>query len=101
MTTWSIVIIASLAVAATKLIGYLVPPKLFEPPRIRRSIELLPAALLSALIVTQTFSTGQALTIDARAVGLVVAALLYWVRAPFIVAVVAAMAATALVRLFF
>jgi branched-subunit amino acid transport protein len=35
-----------------------------------RLIVLLPAALLSALVVVQTFADGQALALDARAAGL-------------------------------
>jgi hypothetical protein len=42
---------------------------------------------------------GQAVVLDARLVGLVVAGLALWRRAPFVVVIVLASAATALVRL--
>lgn len=99
MTAWTIVLAASVACLALKLLGYAIPPRLFEPPPVRRSTELLPAALLAGLIVTQTFSIGQQLVVDARVAGLGAAALLYAVRAPFLVAVVAAAVVTALLRL--
>ena len=64
----------------------------------RRIGALLPVALLSALVATQTFTTGQELTLDARAAGLAVAAAAVLLRAPFLVVVVGAAGATALVR---
>ncbi len=60
---------------------------------------LLPAALFSALVVVMSVTDGTALSVDARVVGVVAGAVAVWRRAPFIVVVVAAMAATALVRL--
>jgi hypothetical protein len=66
--------------------------------RARRIGALLPVALLSALVATQTFATGDELTADARAAGLAVAAAAVVARAPLLVVIVAASAATALVR---
>ena len=48
--------------------------------------------------MTSTVASGKDLVVDARVVGLAVAALALRFRAPFVVAVVAAAAATALVR---
>ena len=62
-------------------------------------VDLLPAALLAALTVVSTLSDGRALTVDARVVGLLVAGLALWRRAPFVVVILLASAATALVRL--
>ncbi len=50
------------------------------------------------LIATQTFADGRHLTVDARAVGLAAAVAAQALKAPFIVVVVVAMGATALVR---
>lgn len=61
-------------------------------------VALLPAALLPALIVVQTFTLGRSLRLDARAVGLAVACLAVWRRAPFAVVMVAAAASTAATR---
>jgi hypothetical protein len=59
---------------------------------------LLPAALLPALVVVNTFAGDRQLVVDARAAGLAVAVVASWRRAPFVVVVVAAAATTALVR---
>ena len=69
------------------------------PVRVRRLVDLLPAALLAALAAVATFGDGSALVLDARAAGLVAAGLALWRRAPFVVVVLVAAAVTALVRL--
>jgi branched-subunit amino acid transport protein len=53
-------------------------------------IVLIPAALLSALVVVQTFASGKDLVLDARAPALAVAALALALRASMIVVLVAA-----------
>jgi hypothetical protein len=63
-----------------------------------RLAALLPAALLPALVVVNTFAGDRRLVLDARAVGLAVAVVATWRRAPFIVVVTAAALSTALVR---
>ena len=68
------------------------------PLRVQQVVDLLPAALLTALAIVSTVGDGRAIVLDARAVGLLVAGLALWRRAPFVVVVVAASAATALVR---
>jgi branched-subunit amino acid transport protein len=78
--------------------GLLVPAGTLERPLVRRLAALLPVALLAALTAQQTFSTGQALTLDARAAGLAAAAVALLLRAPFLVIVGAAVAVTAGVR---
>jgi hypothetical protein len=60
----------------------------------------VPAALISALIVMNTFSTGTELVLDARAAGVGVAAVAAWRRAPLILVIVLGAAVTALVRQF-
>ncbi|BEP13767.1 hypothetical protein acdb102_20780 [Acidothermaceae bacterium B102] len=97
-TTWTAVLVASLISYGLKLSGYLVPARLLQHPVAARIAPLLPAALLAALVVVQTFSAGARLTVDARVVGLAVAALALVLRAPFLVVVVAAAATAALVR---
>jgi hypothetical protein len=62
-------------------------------------IPLLAPALLAALVITETFGNpGRSLVLDARAGGLVVAGIALWRRAPLYVVVLAAAAATALLR---
>ncbi len=100
MTIWQIVILASIAVFAIKLVGYLVPPSLIEKPTPARIANLLTVALLSALIVVQTLGAGQAIVIDARVPALIVAAGLFALRVPFIIVVAAAAVVAAGIRAF-
>lgn len=95
---WAAVLAGSVGCYALKLAGVSLPERVLADARMRRIGVLLPVALLSALVATQTFTTGRDLTIDARAAGLAVAAVAVLVRAPFLVVIVAASTATALVR---
>lgn len=90
MTIWQIILVASIAVLAIKLLGYLVPPSVLEKPTAARTANLMTVALLSALIVVQTIGDGQAVTVDARLPAIVVAAGLLALRVPFILVIVAA-----------
>lgn len=100
MTLWHTVLIASVIVCAMKVVGHSVPSTLIDGPRPRRIIDLVTVSLLAALIAVQTFGQGQALTIDARVPAVVVAIVLFWLRAPFIVVIVVAAALAAVLRRF-
>jgi hypothetical protein len=100
VTVWQIILLASIAVLALKLVGYVIPASVLEKPLPARIAGLLTVALLSALIVVQTLGAGQAIVVDARVPALVVAAALLAVRAPFIVVVAAAAVTAALIRAF-
>jgi branched-subunit amino acid transport protein len=67
-------------------------------PEARRALDLVAVPLLAALILAQTVSAGDRLTLDARAPALAVAAVLVWRRAPFLVVVLVAAATAALLR---
>jgi branched-subunit amino acid transport protein len=95
---WAAVLLGSAGCYVLKLAGMSVPERVLADDRVRRIGALLPAALLSALVGTQTFTTGHDLTVDPRAAGLAVATVAVLVRAPFLVVVAASAAATALVR---
>ena len=82
-----------------KLAGLSVPPRVLERPLVERIADLLPVALLSALIAVQVLGSGRAVVLDARLVGLGAAVVALLLRAPFIVVVLAAAAAAAVVRL--
>ena len=99
MTIWQTIILASIAVLALKLVGYLVPPSLVEKPIPARVANLLTVALLAALIVVQTLGGGKGIELDARVPALLVAAGLYALRVPFIIVVAAAAVVAALIRL--
>ena len=68
------------------------------PTRVQTVVDLLPAALLASLALVSTVGAGSSIVLDARLVGLIVAGLALWRRAPFVVVIVLASAATALVR---
>ena len=99
MTTWQIIILASITVFALKLLGYLVPPSVLQRPRPARIANLTTVALLSALIVVQALGAGSHIVIDARVPAVLVAAGLLAVRVPFILVVIAAAATAAAIRL--
>jgi branched-subunit amino acid transport protein len=96
---WAAVLGAAVGCYLLKLAGLSVPPRILERPLVERIADLLPVALLSALIGVQVFSDGQSLVIDARVVGLGVAFVALLLRAPFIVVVLLAALSAALVRL--
>jgi hypothetical protein len=61
-------------------------------------IALLAPALLAALVLTETFTHEQELTVDARAAGLGCAAVAVLMRAPLLVTVLVAAVGAALTR---
>ena len=69
------------------------------PTSLQALVDLLPAALLASLAVVSTVGAGTSVVVDARLVGVVVAGLALWRRAPFVVVIVVASMATAAVRL--
>jgi hypothetical protein len=99
MSTWTAVLVASAGCFVLKLVGWAVPGRVLDNPRVRHTVVLLPVALLAALVVVQAFATGRHLELDARAAGLVVAAVAVLLRAPFLVVVLAAALTASLVRL--
>jgi branched-subunit amino acid transport protein len=67
------------------------------PPAAERLIVLLPAALLSALVVVQTFASGRELVLDARVAGVAAAIVAIALRASvLVVLLVAALTAAGL-----
>ncbi|MFF7391399.1 AzlD domain-containing protein [Streptomyces scabiei] len=98
MNVWIAVLATAVGCYAVKLIGLMVPEGVLERPAVRRLAALLPVALLAALTAQQTFATGHDLVVDARAAGLVAAALALLRRAPFLIVVAAAVLVTAGVR---
>ena len=68
------------------------------PPMLDRCVELIPAALIAALVVKDTFSVGQQLQIDARVAGVAAAVIAAWRKAPLIAVIVIGAAVTAALR---
>jgi branched-subunit amino acid transport protein len=101
MTLWAAVLISSALVYSWKLFGYLVPEKLVSSPKIKELASLLTVALLAALVGIQTFGSTEGVSLDARVPALILAAVLFYLRLPFIVVVIAAALVAALIRLVF
>ncbi len=95
---WAAVIIVGASAMALKSAGPVVVGGRPLPPRIMLLVGALAPALLAAFVVTNTFGYGSNLTLDARAVGLVAAALAILFRAPLLATIVVAAAATAIAR---
>ncbi|MFJ4039241.1 AzlD domain-containing protein [Microbacterium sp. NPDC090007] len=98
MTLWTAVLTASLVCVALKATGYLLPAHWLDAPRPARIADLLTVALLAALVVVQTVAAGPAIVVDARLPAVGVAAVLLWVRAPFLIVVAGAAVTAALLR---
>ena len=69
------------------------------PSRFKTMALLLPTPLIAALVVTSAFTADNAVTLDARVVGVVAAGVALWKKLPFVVVVVLAAFATAMFRL--
>jgi hypothetical protein len=92
------VIIASLAVFSWKMLGFLIPQK-WITDGIRAFSERVTVVLLTALVAVQTLVTGNQVEFDARVPALGVAAILFALRMPYIVVVIAAAGTAAGLRL--
>jgi branched-subunit amino acid transport protein len=86
---WVAVLASATIAFLLKLSGHALPRRLLDDRRVREVLAAVTIALLAALVAVQTLTTGTSLVLDARTVALVVAAVLLWRRAPFIVVVVA------------
>lgn len=97
---WVAVLAASAGCYLLKLAGLAVPARWVEGARTSRVADLLPVALLAALVVVQTVGgSGGRLVLDARLAGVAAGVLAVLLRAPFLVVVFVAAATAALVRL--
>ena len=96
---WLAVIGAGVGCYLLKLAGLSIPPRVLEHPVVERVADLIPVALLAALVAVQVLADGPALVLDARLAGLGAAFVLLLLRAPFLVVVFGAAVVAALVRL--
>ena len=96
--TWTLVLLLAAAAYSFKVLGLIVIGRRQLPSTLERCLALITAALIAALVVTDTFGDGKDLVIDARAAGVAAAALAAWRRAPLIVVIVVGAAVTATVR---
>lgn len=101
MLTWTVVIALALGVYGQRAIGavFLRADKLPEPAK--RVLDKLPIAVIAAVIALTTVTAGGSLMVDAKLAGVAAAGLCAWRKLPMLVAVIAAAATTALVRVLF
>jgi branched-subunit amino acid transport protein len=99
MTVWIAILATGLGCYGLKLAGLVVPQRMLENAHVRRFSELVPVALLTALIAVQALAHGRSLTLDApRLAGLAAAVAALLLRAPFLVVLIVAAIVTAGLR---
>ena len=96
--TWTGVLVLAVGAYALKALGVIGLGGRPLPARVEAIVPLLPIALLSALIVVQTFSEGRDLVLDARVPGVAAGAVAVVLRAPFLLVITLAAAVTATLR---
>ncbi len=96
---WAAVFTAAAGCYLLKLLGLSVPDRVLQHPVVARVADLIPVALLAALIAVQVFADGSRLTVDARLAGLAVAVVALLLRAPFLAVVTVAALTATLLRL--
>ena len=96
--TWTFVFALGATAYSFKVLGLVLVGERKLPPTLDRCIALIPAALIAALAMKDTFSVGQHLQLDARAAGVAAAVIAAWRKAPLIAVIVIGAAVTAVVR---
>jgi uncharacterized membrane protein len=99
VSLWIWILLASALAYATKLLGYLLPEKWMKNPRMSRLAGTLTIGLLASLTMVNTFAMGQKLAVDARIGALLAAGVALWLRAPFLLVVLAGALAAAGLRM--
>ena len=101
MSVWIAVLATAAGCYLLKLGGLVTPQRVLEDPRVRRFTDLVPIALLTALIAVQALSPeDRTLELDGpRLAGLAAAVVALMLRAPFLVVLVAAAGVAAGLRL--
>jgi branched-subunit amino acid transport protein len=95
---WIAILLTSAGCYALKYLGLSVPQSWLTLPRLIRITGLMPIALLTALVVVNTFATGKSLTIDPRSAGIAVAVGALLLRLPYPVVVLGAAFTSALLN---
>jgi branched-subunit amino acid transport protein len=96
--SWWLVLWLSAGAYAFKVLGLVVLGGRQLPAVVNRCLALIPAALLAALIMKDTLTSGQDIVLDARLVGVSVAAAATFRRLPLTAVLVLGVGSTALVR---
>jgi branched-subunit amino acid transport protein len=96
---WIAVIVVGAATMLFKAAGPVFLGRRQLPARLHAVVGLLAPVMLTALVVTQTFASDGALSVDARVPGVVAGAIAVWRRVPLILAMAIGAAVTGIVRL--
>ncbi|HQY13262.1 MAG TPA: AzlD domain-containing protein [Ilumatobacteraceae bacterium] len=96
--SWGFVFALGVTAFAFKVLGLVLVGDREMPPVLDRCLALIPAALIAAIVVKDTFSIGQHLQLDARAVGVGAAAIAAWRKLPLVAVIVIGAATTAALR---
>ena len=96
---WTAIGVTAVGCYLLKLAGLSIPGSVVEHPVVHRVADLMPVALLAALVAVQVFADGAGLALDARVAGLAAAVVALLLRAPFIVVVAVAALTAAGLRL--
>ncbi len=96
---WAAIAVTAVGAYLLKLAGLSIPATVLEHPLVHRIADLLPVALLAALVAVQVFGAEQSLVLDARAAGLGAAVVALLLRAPFIIVVLVAALTAGIVRM--
>ena len=96
--TWTFVVALAATAYGFKVLGLVLVGDRQLPPMLDRCLALIPAALIAAIVVKDTFSIGQQLQLDARVAGVAAAAIAAWRKAPLIAVIVIGAAVTAALR---
>ena len=96
---WAAVLLAGIGCYLLKLAGLSLPERVLSHPTVERVADLIPVALLAALVAVQVVADGTSLTLDARFLGLAFAVVALLLRMPFLVVVVGAAVVAARARL--
>jgi uncharacterized membrane protein len=99
-SAWVTVIAIASATIVIKAAGPVILGGRQLPPAVLNVVALLPAALLAALVAVLTFQANGSLVLDARLIGVAVAAVAIWLRTPILIVVLLAAAVTAAARAF-
>jgi branched-subunit amino acid transport protein len=97
-TVWVTIALLTIGTVAIKAVGPVALGGRDLPPRLGGVVARLAPALLSALVVVETFGRDHALGINESAAGLLAAGLALAARLPMVVAVIIAAAVTAGLR---
>lgn len=96
--SWAFVFLLGATAYGFKVLGLVVVGHRTLPPVLDRCLALIPAALIAAIVVSNTFADGRHLQVDARVAGVGAAVIAAWRKAPLIAVIVIGAAVTALVR---